>query len=210
VHAEQVLRDAEADDALALDALDQALTFAEELRWYGWSSEVLPPGLSDQLPRDIAHTLRPGLAAVLGQISALFLRGVLDNALRAATDRCASQHEPALAQRILDIEEARRQFGLADAVDTGPVAQCLTFELDIDTDFKTLGQRLPTKAQVQAKIPLHVNPTLTSWSGTAPITYLTVTEPTGTAAARRRRPGQAAGALSTRRSHSARLIVAAT
>jgi hypothetical protein len=116
---------------------------------------------------------------VLAQIRALFPRGVLDNALRAATDRCASQHEPALAQRILDIEEARRQFGLTDAVDTGPAAQCLTFELNIDTDFKTVGQRLPTEAHARATIPLHANATLTSWGGTAPLTYLTITEPYG-------------------------------
>jgi hypothetical protein len=179
VHVERLLREAEADDATALDAVDQALTFAEELRWYGWSSQVLPPGLGDQLPRDIAHTLRPGLVAVLRQISLLFPGSVLDHALRIAMDRCAAEHQPALAQRILDIEEVRRQLGLTDAVDTGPAAQCLTFELDIDTDYKTVGQRLPAEAHAEAKIPLHVNGTLTSWSGTAPITYLTITEPYG-------------------------------
>ena len=69
---ERLLRQAEADDATALDVVDRAVTFAEELRWYGWSSSVLPPDSGDQLPHDIDHTVRPGLVAVVGQISALF------------------------------------------------------------------------------------------------------------------------------------------
>ncbi|MGH2895708.1 MAG: hypothetical protein ACRDPM_20910 [Solirubrobacteraceae bacterium] len=179
VHVERMLREAEGDDAKALDAVDQALTFAEELRWKGWSSEVLPPGLGDSLPRDIDHTVRPGMLAVLKAISDLFPGKVLDNALRAATDRCASQHQPALAQRILDIQEARRLLGLTSEVDTGPVARCLTFELDIDTDFKSVGQRLPSEVHAQARIALHPTPTLDNWSGTAPITYLAISEPYG-------------------------------
>src|SRR4051794_15438867 len=55
------------DDAYALDALDQALSLAEELRLYGWSSDVLPD-MGDQIPKTIDPALRARLEDRLKQI----------------------------------------------------------------------------------------------------------------------------------------------
>ena len=62
-------------------------------------------------------------------------------------------------------------------MDTTLATRCLTFELDIDTDFRTVSQRQPTEVHAQVRIPLRPDPTLRTWNGTASINYLNITEP---------------------------------
>jgi hypothetical protein len=65
-------------------------------------------------------------------------------------------------------------FGETAEVDLGPVEKCLTFELDIDTEFHTSQPEQPNEIHAQTKIPLHVSPSLSFWRGTGQVKYLSV------------------------------------
>jgi hypothetical protein len=168
------VKEAASNDAYADDAIDQALSLAEELRLYDWSSELLPPHMGDQIPKSVDPALRARLEDRLAVINTYFPDKILDNALQAASDRCTVLHQPAQAHRILSIQEMRRFFGETAEVDLGPVEKCLTFELDIDTEFHTSQPEQPNEIHAQTKIPLQVSPSLSFWRGTGQVKYLSV------------------------------------
>jgi hypothetical protein len=172
-HVAQLVKDAASDDALAGDAIDEALSLAETLYLYGWSSEELPPHMGDQIPNSLGLVVRTRLKGRIKEINTYFPNKILDNALQQASYRCAAYHQPAQADRILSIEEMRRLFDLTDEVDLGPVEKCLTFELDIDTEFHTSAPDQPNEMHAQTKIPLHTA-TLSFWEGTGQVDYLSV------------------------------------
>jgi hypothetical protein len=166
------------DDAYAADAIAQTLSLAEELRYVGWSSEVLPE-IGNDIPKSIDPALRARIEDRLNQIKSYFPDKILRNALQQASYRCSAYHQPAQADRILSIEEQLALFRVTDEVDLEPVQKCLTFELDIDTDFQS-SDNGSTEVHAQTKIPLHVSPALSFWSGSGPVTYLKISDgPTG-------------------------------
>ena len=118
---------AASDDSHFLDALDHALSLAEELSLYGWSSSVLPD-FGDQIPKSVAPRLEP----LVRQIRDHFPEKILANAMAKASDRCVAKLDPSEAFRMLIIEQLQRLYAASDALQLTEFEKCLRFDLDLN------------------------------------------------------------------------------